>query len=1672
MNFEFSDSEPISLLSSTPLMASQLELTPTPSSSLENPTILEEGTIAQFNAMLANEQDTDLLIANHSLDPLTGVASAPNPSVFSLGLMNAVSDQWVPGFENLGANNTINLNGLNLTQYNIVALVNPDHVNAGAVSSIRFESSLGNKIENVAPYALFGDNGKGDYYGKAVNLGNYSFKATAYSGKTASGNLLDTVNLNVNFVNNIDNPPPEPSLLSIADISVDENSGTATFSVNLSKTSNTPVTVNYATANGSALAGSDYVATNGTLTFAPGETTQEITVSVIDNVISEAEETFTLNLSNAVGAKIAAGVGKATIRDNDFVLYRVNAGGESVAAADGGLSWSGDTATNPSSYLVTSENKLVTSSQTVNLSHPTLPHEGEVATLFQSHRHDGASNPQMTWAFPVATGSEVEVRFYFAEWWNNNTLGARVFDIAVEGSVPAAFDNIDPVASAGQWKTGFMRSHKVTVQDGILNLDFVNHIGNPAVAAFEILKVANTPKNPDVPSNPPSLTMGDVTVNENDGQATFTVNLSQASSVPITVNYATANGSALAGSDYLATNGSLTFAAGETRRTFSVNLKDDTQFEESETFTVNLSNVTGGATITKGMATATILDNDTPVVPGTKSSLDRKVETKDLTALQEIYNVTFDKRGKPDVHISLASSNTILLKVQQNEYINDARTKEDFVPEIFNNNLTVDNVNIVLPNGNVIKPLAVHRKTKIADSLKQVNNNFILDHFFHIELPQSLSVNGNYTVRFTGGNLENISFSPQNSVSLAIHHARAYDIDDPVKHAKLSSWDGVSGVNYQEGTVFRIRNEATGSVVHTGTITLDTANDVFAGTNVYNLDFSAVKQAGSYRIEVDGIGQSLAFDVRQGVWESLLDLSMEGLYVHRAFAKMEQPYTSYERPGNPNIVFYQSSVSEADLTFSLKNLDARFDLLPASADYSNPIKLTGGWFDAGDYDTQTRHIPIIASLVDLYNSNPDYYRNFNPNIPESGDNIPDVLNEALWGMQLYTSLQRADGGVSGGFEFDSHPNGTTSWEEVKAFIYAPDYYASYQFANSAAKLATALEPYDASQSADLRERAIRAMNWAENEYARLPVEIQTNWNVKRARQLAAVEVYRITNTKQYHDIFISVNDRLNYDATFVYAKLDSSIYRDVNTSLQQTLKTKLIEYGDTLVNFGQKNGFDTINDPSSGQYWGNNTVITTQNGHYLAMAHQLTGEAKYLNALAASMQFGIGINPDNTAYTTGTVKRGLAYDEPDDVLNADGHRLDDIPDGITIYGFYSAGWFSWSTVNNATNNIFFNDTTKQLQVPLLESFNDYHNLVPLMEYTVHQTIEDQIFAFGYLAQLAHTPSSPNPDPTPVPPTLSIADLSVNEGAGAATFTVNLSKASTQKITVDYGTVDNTALAGQDYNTANGTLTFAAGQTSQTLTVNIKEDTLVEGNEFFTVKLNRATGATIADGTAMGTILDNDTAPPSGSGERVILHAMDYRSPNDDPYEVPITDAKGTLSNEGTQYNASTGKWVTPQNQIFWGDIQISGIAADGQRGIVKSTHDLIGVKSYTYATGNYNKANLDNAINYMADEGGTETLILNFPYVAQDITLTLTLLDNPSEQVRWQGFNAQGSRVKEGVLTTADGIKVPALDADELNMGKDKTYAFDLPLAGITRLELSALPNTGYALAGIAYTKL
>ncbi len=142
------------------------------------------------------------------------------------------------------------------------------------------------------------------------------------------------------------------------------------------------------------------------------------------------------------------------------------------------------------------------------------------------------------------------------------------------------------------------------------------------------------------------------------------------------------------------------------------------------------------------------------------------------------------------------------------------------------------------------------------------------------------------------------------------------------------------------------------------------------------------------------------------------------------------------------------------------------------------------------------------------------------------------------------------------------------------------------------------------------------------------------------------------------------------------------------------------------------------------------------------------------------------------------------------------------------------------------------------------------------------------------------------DDQAVVPALAISGVSAAESQGTFLFTVSLSTAVTSTVSVKFATANGTAKAGRtgDFLSTSGTLTFAPGQTTKTVAVTVNNDRLVEASETFTVRLSSAVGATIATGTATGTILDDDALAAAfaslagGEGESAVGGVPRKRAP--------------------------------------------------------------------------------------------------------------------------------------------------------------------------------------------------
>ena len=660
-----------------------------------------------------------------------------------------------------------------------------------------------------------------------------------------------------------------------------------------------------------------------------------------------------------------------------------------------------------------------------------------------------------------------------------------------------------------------------------------------------------------------------------------------------------------------------------------------------------------------------------------------------------------------------------------------------------------------------ISPTAVYRKSKPMAMAQTGPWNFDWDmvHTIFLELPSALTEGQTYTIDFQGQLIDiEIPYKPEEIRSEAIHVSHlGFDPDDSGKVAFLSTWMGNGGaLDYDEGLNFWLIDEATGEKVYSGTTSLSQPKEEeedfrkrnYNSTDVYLMDFSDFQTPGEYRVYVDGIGTSFPFLINEKTWEDAFYVSARGMYHQRSGIALEQPYTNWERPRDfhpdDGVKIYEITVSLMEGTEGLglagigpRQLEQNL-ALDGSGELIEVKNAWGGWHDAGDSDRRIQHLEVSRSFLEMVEMFPDYFQTVNLNIPESGNDLADIMDEALWGVDFFMRLQTPEGGIRGGIE-NPHNNWWGSWQWDVAWAYEPDMWSSFIYAGVAARAAYLLADYDSERAATYQASAIKAMEWAELEYANYDGSLGNLPHViNDERNLAAAELYRLTGDEQWHNLFLEttaftdpntsafVNNSHNQEeAAFVYARTQpDDIREDIRTNAINAL-VKDANWHTDIVN--NNYGFKFNKHPWAPVGWG--STIGAPNTSVMLRAHALTGNDAYLEASVLATQFMAGANPDNMVYTT-----GLGYRSPQDPLLVDRRALgtQDIPPGITIYGPIDMQAYGWHWSNNLFQDVLFPNA---FQWPTTGEIVDVFFHIPVSEFTVMQSIAPTAYTWGYLAAI-------------------------------------------------------------------------------------------------------------------------------------------------------------------------------------------------------------------------------------------------------------------------------------------------------------------------------------------------
>ena len=444
---------------------------------------------------------------------------------------------------------------------------------------------------------------------------------------------------------------------------------------------------------------------------------------------------------------------------------------------------------------------------------------------------------------------------------------------------------------------------------------------------------------------------------------------------------------------------------------------------------------------------------------------------------------------------------------------------------------------------------------------------------------------------------------------------------------------------------FYVVAEKSKDTVYKGQLSAPIKSD-YSSITTKTADFSAVKKQGKYYVFIPGVGNSYPFSIDKNVLEDVSKSVIKGYYYQRAGMPLEEKFAGkwHRASGYP---------------------DTKVLVHPSAAGKGRPagfvISSPKGWFDAGDYNKYIINSGItVATLLSAYEDYPEYYKNLNLNIPESGNGLPDILNETLYNLDWMLTMQDPNDGAVYAKCTDADFNAMilpelatgTRYVVQKSTPAALDFAADMAYASRVFK---AFEKQLPGYSAKCLAAAKSAWNWAEQHpdvyydqnalNKSFDPDITTgaygDKNIKDEWLWAATELLVTTKDKQYTKVFnerindgVSIPGWSNVGMLAYYAILKNQDSGVFSAEVLTKVKSATIAMADALLANGNK-AFATIMGQSKGDYiWGSNSVAGNQ-GILLLKVYAITRDNKYLEGALANIDYLLGRNATGYCFVTG-----------------------------------------------------------------------------------------------------------------------------------------------------------------------------------------------------------------------------------------------------------------------------------------------------------------------------------------------------------------------------------------------------------------------------------------------------
>jgi hypothetical protein len=573
------------------------------------------------------------------------------------------------------------------------------------------------------------------------------------------------------------------------------------------------------------------------------------------------------------------------------------------------------------------------------------------------------------------------------------------------------------------------------------------------------------------------------------------------------------------------------------------------------------------------------------------------------------------------------------------------------------------------------RPVAVHRNAKVTNA--DHDWSFKLDHWIFLRLPEPLEPGADYTLRVdpaTGSDRESVAFTFEldSSLSEAIHvNLLGYTPDSPVKAADLYLWLGDGGPrDYSafEGRPTWLYDVDSGERHRVGEVTFwkksapEAEGRNLTGSDVWNVDFSGFDRSGTYRLVVDGVGCSRNFEIRDDVWRLPFQTSLRGYYYIRVG---EDPEGVKPVPRQPRFLPGKDPEGFTVYLTDLDPFDPEWEEHPGDTwdephfkpavesmfwrrrlpgNPTNPNAF-GGHSDALDWDRHLAHVSNIYDLLLPYLVTAGLLDEDDLQIAESGNGLPDLIDEARNEVDLFLRLRVGE----------AYAQGLTnpSEERTAMFQAGATTMAAWANAANAAMLAEALRIAGRpALMARYRDEATEAFRFAERQEDR---QLDDHQGIGAAvmrgrdfRMMAAAFLYNLTGERAWEDILAEESvvregpAEIESDgrwvqtwgtAAYLFTPREQH-YPELAARMREAIRRQALE-----------NNVRHMDERPSRRSSNRNYWRTAHNLQLVSLAHALSDDSPERKRLEKAMvleaDWGLGRNPSNIVEMTGLGSRHI-----------------------------------------------------------------------------------------------------------------------------------------------------------------------------------------------------------------------------------------------------------------------------------------------------------------------------------------------------------------------------------------------------------------------------------------------